>query len=98
MAISTNYSSPVMVNGFSCRNCSEVDRAKRHIDPANPAAGPFGLNAGKSEAAARVAKPEPVDRAALELAHQQAAETRGSAILQAYGATGAPGAFLQHYA
>ncbi len=98
MAIGTNYSTPVMVNGFSCRNCSEVDRAKRNIDPANPAAGPFGLNAGKAEAAAKVTKPGPVDRAALELAHQQAAETRGSAILQAYGSTGSPGTFLQHYA
>jgi hypothetical protein len=44
MAISGDYSSPVTVNGFSCRNCSDVDRAKRNIDPANPAGGPFGIN------------------------------------------------------
>jgi hypothetical protein len=44
MAISGDYSSPVLVNGFSCRNCAEVDKAKRHIDPANPAGGPFGVN------------------------------------------------------
>lgn len=44
MAISGDYSSPVTVNGFVCRNCSDVDRAKRHIDPADPAAGPFGVN------------------------------------------------------
>jgi hypothetical protein len=55
MAISGDYSSPVTVNGYSCRNCSEVDRAKRNIDPANPSAGPFGINdhskAGKAGAA-----------------------------------------------
>lgn len=44
MAISANYPSPVLVNGFSCRNCTEVDYAKRNIDPARPEAGPFGLN------------------------------------------------------
>ncbi len=44
MAISSDYSAPVRVNGYACRNCSEVDQAKRNIDPANPAAGPFGLN------------------------------------------------------
>lgn len=44
MAISSDYSSPVIVNGFSCRNCSEVDKAKKNIDPAHPEAGPNGIN------------------------------------------------------
>ena len=44
MTISSDYSAPVRVNGFACRNCAEVDQAKHNIDPANPAAGPFGLN------------------------------------------------------
>ena len=43
VAISGDYSSPVTINGFRCRNCSDVDRAKRNIDPANPAGGPFGI-------------------------------------------------------
>ena len=43
-SISANYPSPVTVNGFSCRNCTDVDYAKRHIDPAHPRAGPFGMN------------------------------------------------------
>jgi hypothetical protein len=34
----------VRVNGFACRNCANVDQAKRNIDPANSAAGPFGLD------------------------------------------------------
>jgi hypothetical protein len=45
MAVSSNYAHPVSVNGFSCRNCSEVDLAKRHVDPAHPKDGPFGVNA-----------------------------------------------------
>jgi hypothetical protein len=40
-----NYPSPVMVNGYSCKNCTEVDEAKKHIDPAHPKDGPFGVNA-----------------------------------------------------
>jgi hypothetical protein len=45
MAISGDYPHPVTVNGFSCRNCTEVDEAKKHIDPAHPKDGPYGVNA-----------------------------------------------------
>ena len=45
MAISADYPSPVTVNGFSCKNCTEVDEAKKFIDPAHPKDGPFGINA-----------------------------------------------------
>lgn len=37
MAISTDYSRPITVNGFVCRNCDEVSDAKKFIDPAAPA-------------------------------------------------------------
>jgi hypothetical protein len=39
-----NYPSPVMVNGYSCKNCTDVDNAKRNIDPQRPQDGPFGVN------------------------------------------------------
>lgn len=42
---STNYPHPVQVNGFTCHNCTEVDRAKKHIDPAHPRSGPYGIDA-----------------------------------------------------
>lgn len=45
MAISGDYPTPVTVNGFSCKNCTEVDYAKKHIDPAHPKDGPYGVNA-----------------------------------------------------
>jgi hypothetical protein len=45
MAISGDYSSPVQVNGFQCKNCTDVDYAKKHIDPAHPKSGPYGVNA-----------------------------------------------------
>jgi len=46
MAIgSTNYPQPVLVNGFVCRNCTDVDYAKKHIDPAHPRSGPYGIDA-----------------------------------------------------
>jgi len=44
-AISSDYSVPVTVNGFTCRNCTDVAYAKRHIDPEHPKSGPFGVNA-----------------------------------------------------
>jgi len=44
MSIGGDYPSPVMVNGYSCKNCTEVDLAKKHIDPAHPKDGPFGIN------------------------------------------------------
>jgi hypothetical protein len=45
MSVGTNYSTPVMVNGFLCKNCTDVDYAKKHIDPAHPKSGPYGIDA-----------------------------------------------------
>ena len=45
MAVSTDYSTPVIVNGFTCKNCTDVDYAKKHIDPAHPKSGPYGIDA-----------------------------------------------------
>ena len=45
MTVSANYPTPVWVNGFQCRDCSDVDLAKKHIDPAHPKSGPFNVDA-----------------------------------------------------
>ena len=45
MTIGSNYPTPVTVNGFLCKNCTDVDYAKKHIDPAHPKSGPYGINA-----------------------------------------------------
>ncbi len=42
---STNYPQPVQVNGYTCKNCTDVDYAKKHIDPAHPKSGPYGVDA-----------------------------------------------------
>ena len=34
-----------VVNGFRCKDCSDVALAKKHIDPAHPKDGPYGVNA-----------------------------------------------------
>jgi hypothetical protein len=44
-AISSNYSTPILVNGFACRNCTDVGYAKKHIDPEHPKSGPFNVSA-----------------------------------------------------
>jgi hypothetical protein len=40
-----NYPNPVTVNGYSCKNCTDVDLAKQHIDPSHPKDGPYGVDA-----------------------------------------------------
>lgn len=32
-----------VVNGYVCRNCTDVDLAKRGVDPAHPKDGPNGV-------------------------------------------------------
>ena len=58
-------SSVTTVNGFVCRDCTDVDYAKKHIDPAKPKDGPYGVNApdkaDKADAAAKTSG-SPVSR------------------------------------
>jgi len=53
MAISVNYPTPIYINGYQCRNCTDVDYAKNHIDPAHPKDGPFGLDAASDPSSGR---------------------------------------------
>ncbi len=98
MAISGDYSSPVTVNGFACRNCSDVDRAKRNIDPANPSAGPFGINdhskPGKSGAAKNHFSAEARQQDVMAALHKARSQPSGSLAAAAYGAAygSSPGA------
>jgi hypothetical protein len=39
LAISTDYPRPVLVNGYTCRNCDDVASAKKNVDPAAPKPG-----------------------------------------------------------
>ena|SRR5476649_1453099 len=45
MTVGINYPTPVLVNGFLCKDCTDVDYAKKHIDPAHPKSGPYGIDA-----------------------------------------------------
>jgi hypothetical protein len=36
-----------IVNGYSCRNCTDVSYAKKNIDPAHPKDGPAGASSTK---------------------------------------------------
>ncbi|MDZ4760947.1 MAG: hypothetical protein SGJ21_07740 [Alphaproteobacteria bacterium] len=44
LAMSTDYSSPVQVNGYSCRNCTDVSYAKKGVDPAHPKGEPSRIS------------------------------------------------------
>lgn len=39
MAISSDYPRPISVNGYACRNCDDVSKAKKFIDPSAPKGG-----------------------------------------------------------
>jgi hypothetical protein len=45
VSVSTNYAQPVQVNGYTCKNCTDVDNAKKHIDPRQSKSGPYGVDA-----------------------------------------------------
>ena len=68
---SVNYPNPVTVNGYSCKNCTDVDYAEKNIDPAHPADGPFGVNAKDKPAgpgaAAKPAETKPTEIPAVTL-------------------------------
>jgi hypothetical protein len=55
MVVGANYSTPVTVNGFLCKNCTDVDYAKKHIDPAHPKSGPYGIDAKDDPTAKKTA-------------------------------------------
>jgi len=45
-----------VVNGFQCKDCTDVDYAKRHVDPAHPKDGPYGVNADPNRPDSAAAK------------------------------------------
>lgn len=51
MTIGSDYPSPVLVNGYVCRNCTDVDLAKKMIDPDHPEDGPGRINVPRDTAA-----------------------------------------------
>lgn len=94
MAISGNYAHPVTVNGFSCINCAEVAQAKADIDPANPSAGPGGVNDPENIAEKKHFAPEARDIVHLARLHE-AQGAAGSQASAAYaGMAPAPGGLV----
>ena len=45
MNVNANYPTPVQVNGFTCRNCTEVVFVLLLFVSAQPKAGPYGVDA-----------------------------------------------------
>jgi hypothetical protein len=95
LAIGGDYSVPVMVNGYSCHNCTEVSEAQKHIDPAHPKAGPYGIDAkndptvNQASTTAQTPNQTPAVQFGGVLAGSTA--TSGSAANQPFWATSAPG-------
>lgn len=94
MSISGNYSHPVTVNGFSCINCAEVAQAKADIDPANPSAGPGGVNDPKKAAEKKHFAPEARDPAHLAKLHAAQGSARSPASAAYAGIAPAPGGLV----
>jgi hypothetical protein len=94
VAISGNYSHPVIVNGYSCVNCAEVAQAKADIDPANPLAGPGGANDPTSAAEKTHFAPEARDPAHLAELHVEQATARSLASAAYAGIAPTPGGLV----
>jgi len=74
MAIgSVNYPHPVQVNGYQCRNCADVDYAKKRIDPQHPQSGPEDINAA-TDPTRRDSDPIKIEAA------KKAAEAKGKLV------------------
>lgn len=58
MSISGSYSQPVSVNGYQCWNCTDVDNAKKHIDPQHPKSGPYGVDAAQDPTVQKDQRPQ----------------------------------------
>jgi hypothetical protein len=69
-----------VINGFVCKTCTDVENAKKFIDPARPEAGP--VNQPSAEAIGRV--PAVVLGGALAGAESTTAQ-RDSAVFRPYG-------------
>ena len=52
-----------VVNGYICKNCTEIDLAKKGIDPARPKDGPYGRD--KVRADEKAAQKDEVKREAV---------------------------------
>ena len=88
MNISGNYPQPVYVNGYQCNNCTDVEYAKKNIDPAHPKSGPFGIHADTDPSQHHDLK------AGKSARHDAASVTFGGALshLNATGQNGLSGA------
>ena len=65
------------VNGFQCKNCTDIDYAKKHIDPARPKDGPYGVNAKTNGSEVRTTdrvQPDPAVRFGGQLQNVQASD------------------------
>ena len=69
-----------VVNGFQCKNCTDVDYAKKHIDPAHPKDGPYGVNA----------KTNPENVGKVDSKRDPAVQFGGALAAQGGNASGAP--------
>jgi hypothetical protein len=80
-----NYPTPILVNGYSCKNCTEVDEAKKHIDPAHPKDGPYGIDAKDQPGAP--AKTDSTAQSSAQSSSQSPAVTFGGALAGLNGAS-----------
>ncbi len=76
----TTYAAPVQVNGYTCRDCTDVGLAQKNIDPRHPKSGPDNADA-VSDPSRSIADPVKI-AAARRAAGARAQVTIG------YGATG----------
>ncbi len=102
-AIGGDYPSPVMVNGYSCRNCSDVAKAEHGVDPADPQGSRKAAREDREHDRSTPAPhfaAEARDRDRLEALHiaqtDRVNATAASAAIAAYGSPPpAPGDFVR---
>jgi hypothetical protein len=96
MAIGSDYSQSIIVNGYMCHSCADVALAARHVDPAGPPTGARNEGPERDETRNHFS-PEARDRDLLAALHEQGRTGAANPYAAAYGAVGAgaaPGQFV----
>ena len=83
------------VNGYVCDNCTDVEYAKKNIDPAHPKDGPNGRDAPEKVAERKAAeKAQSADRPAVVLSGALSGVTPVQPAADAKPPAYAPGALV----
>jgi hypothetical protein len=93
VAVSADFPVPILVNGYACRNGTDVGRAQKNIDPARPLDGPFGAYKATLDVSNRT-KDVVFDRDRIDAVTRDAQQKDLAAQPSPYSTVASPGSLV----